>query len=100
MTETPDLPTTLNRRCCSGKSCTTTLYLHTMKPEAGAGEDGIPTLYRYLRGNDNDFGPGWSTRARLAAWVEESAAADEAEDERIRQAEDEESAWRAGQDKR
>ncbi|MGK3708829.1 hypothetical protein [Arthrobacter sp. IK3] len=95
MSEEPDPPRTLQRRCCSGKTCTTTLYLHTLVRDTGDGEKALPTLYRYRRGNENGFGPGWSTEARLAAWVAETAAADAAEDERLRRIEAENAAYDA-----
>lgn len=75
MSETPDLPKNLKRRCCRGKSCTTTLYLDSVEVDTAPGEPQLPTLYRYCRQSNGEvFGPGWSTAGRLAAWVEESAA--------------------------
>lgn len=87
MTEAGELPKTLERHCCSGKSCTTTLSLDSMDARVAPGQEPIPTLYRYLReSNDDQFGPGWSTAESLLAWVEESAAEDAAEDAWRRQA--------------
>lgn len=99
MTETPELPKMLERRCCPGKSCTTTLHLESMEVDSAPGEPPLPTLYRYLRSNGNEFGPGWSTAGRLAAWVEESAAEDAEETERQRVAEAEYTAYLENQEK-
>ena len=84
MADTHELPKTLVRRCCPGKTCTTTLHLDSIEVGTAPGEPPLPTLYRYLRGNGNGFGPDWSTRAVLATWVEASAAEDAAEAERQR----------------
>lgn len=90
LSETPALPATLVRRCCRGKSCTTTLYLDSLEVQAGEGQEPLPALFRYLRqSNDNEFGPGWSTREALTAWVEESAAKEAADEAAFRRADEE-----------
>lgn len=76
MTETPKLPETLERSCCSGKPCTTTLHLESMQASAAEGQEPVPTLYRYVRGNGNEYGGGWSTRESITAWITESEAED------------------------
>ncbi|MCC3292358.1 hypothetical protein [Arthrobacter sp. zg-Y1110] len=100
MSETPDLPKTLERHCCRGKSCTTTLYLDSVEVGTAPGEPSLPPLYRYRRrSNDDVFGPDWSTAASLAAWVEQSAAEDAEEAERQRASNEEYAAYLAEQDK-
>lgn len=100
MPDTPELPPTLVRRCCSGKPCTTTLDLESIEVGTAPGESPVPPLYRYVRGNGNIFGPDWSSAQRLAAWVEESAAEDAASDEYQRAAAAEEAAYLAERDER
>ena len=72
-----DLPATLNRYCCYGKTCRTTLTLESLTVQTAEGQPDLPTFYRYVRrSNEDEYGPGWSTRERLAEWVLESAAED------------------------
>lgn len=89
MTEIPALPETLERSCCSGKPCTTTLHLESMQVSSASGQAPVPTLYRYVRGNGNEYGDGWSTRESLAVWIAESEAEDARDREYRRRAAEE-----------
>lgn len=96
------LPRRLERNCCRGKSCgKITLWLDSLDPVRAEGDEAVPTLYRYRRvSNDNGYGPEWSTRAALAAWIEESAAEEAADDAWFRQAAADEAVWLAEQGKK
>jgi hypothetical protein len=62
-----DLPKTITRWCCPGKSCgNTTLYLVDNESPAG-----WPPLYDYVRGNGNSY-TGWRSEDETRAWLEES----------------------------
>lgn len=81
----PELPKTLERPCCRGKSCgMTTLELQELTAGTADGEAAVPTLYRYVRrSNGNVYGPGWSSASALAEWITESAAEMEADAKRL-----------------
>ena len=63
------LPETLTARCCRGNTCTTDLRLISITPGTAPGEPSIPPLYKYVRGNDNDFSGDWETKTALLEWL-------------------------------
>lgn len=71
-----DLPKTITRHCCSGKPCTTDLYLDTIHPAAAPGEPELPAIYAYRRSNDNLFSD-WASLAATRIWLQETEPAAE-----------------------
>lgn len=69
--ENRKLPETIKRRCCSGKDCTTTLYLVDNGSPAG-----WPLLYDYVRGNGTSFTNDWLTEEAMWDWLAQTKEED------------------------
>lgn len=62
-----ELPQTIKRWCCRGKSCGNTT-LHLVDNDSPAG---WPPLYDYVRDNGNSYA-GWHTEEEMGAWLEDT----------------------------
>lgn len=61
-----DLPKGIQRRCCSGKLCTTRLWLVDNSSPVG-----WPLLYAYERDNGNRY-TDWLTEQEMFEWLEQT----------------------------
>lgn len=62
---TRDLPETIKRWCCQGKSCGNT----TLELVDNDSPEGWPALYDYVRVSNGDSYAGWRTEDEMKAWL-------------------------------